>query len=77
MEIVGGAVVSEYIKKGGAFGIGSDSNISLSPIEELRWLEYGQRLWHQQRNILAGKNEGDSVGSFLYTGALADRRARY
>ena len=62
---------TEYIKKGGAFGIGSDSNTSLSPIEELRWLEYGQRLWHQQRNILAGKNEGDSVGSFLYSGALA------
>ena len=33
-----------YLDAGGAWGIGSDSQISVSPIEELRWLEYGQRL---------------------------------
>ena len=32
---------------GGALGVGSDSHISVSPIEELRWLEYGQRLLGQ------------------------------
>jgi formimidoylglutamate deiminase len=35
-----------YLAAGGKFGIGSDSHISVSPIEELRWLEYGQRLQH-------------------------------
>src|SRR5690606_12183655 len=29
-----------YLEAGGAFGIGSDSQISVSPVEELRWLEY-------------------------------------
>ena len=33
-----------FLAAGGAFGIGSDSHVSISPIEELRWLEYGQRL---------------------------------
>jgi formimidoylglutamate deiminase len=31
-----------YLDAGGTLGIGSDSHISVSPIEELRWLEYGQ-----------------------------------
>ena len=43
-----------FLERGGRFGIGSDSNISISPAEELRWLEYGQRLRHQGRNVLAG-----------------------
>ena len=34
----------DYLDAGGAWGIGSDSHISVSPVEELRWLEYGQRL---------------------------------
>ena len=33
--------------------IGSDSHISINPFEELRWLEYGQRLASQSRNIAA------------------------
>ncbi|MGB0846793.1 MAG: formimidoylglutamate deiminase [Thiolinea sp.] len=44
----------EYLEHGGRFGIGSDSHISVSPAEELRWLEYGQRLLHRSRNVLAG-----------------------
>jgi formimidoylglutamate deiminase len=42
-----------YLQQGGQFAIGSDSNTSISPIEELRWLEYGQRLIHQRRNVIA------------------------
>jgi formimidoylglutamate deiminase len=57
-----------YQAEGGAFGIGSDSHVSVSPIEELRWLEYGQRLLHRRRNVLA--HEG-STGARLYRGALA------
>ncbi|MFD0740508.1 formimidoylglutamate deiminase [Lysobacter koreensis] len=40
-----------YLDAGGGWGIGSDSHISVSPVEELRWLEYGQRLATQRRNI--------------------------
>src|SRR5690606_10304208 len=36
--------MEELLAAGGAFAIGSDSHISLSPIEELRWLEYQARL---------------------------------
>jgi formimidoylglutamate deiminase len=41
----------EYMAQHGRFGIGSDSHVSTSPVEELRWLEYGQRLSYQRRNI--------------------------
>lgn len=41
----------EFLAAGGRFGVGSDSHVSVSPVEELRWLEYGQRLWLRQRNI--------------------------
>ena len=37
----------------GAWGIGSDSHASVDAAEELRWLEYGQRLARQQRSVLA------------------------
>jgi len=38
----------------GRWGIGSDSHASVDAAEELRLLEYGQRLVQQQRNVLAG-----------------------
>jgi formimidoylglutamate deiminase len=58
-----------YLGAGGAIGIGSDSHISVSPVEELRWLEYGQRLLHRKRNVLA--NGSPHVGATLYKAALA------
>jgi formimidoylglutamate deiminase len=36
----------------GAWGIGSDSHASVDAAEELRLLEYGQRLARQQRNVM-------------------------
>lgn len=42
-----------YLRAGGRWGIGSDSNITVNPWSELRLLEYGQRLIHQRRNVLA------------------------
>ena len=47
-----------WLAAGGTFAIGSDSHISLSPAEELRWLEYGQRLARQQRNVAAAPEAG-------------------
>ncbi|HSR66218.1 MAG TPA: formimidoylglutamate deiminase [Xanthomonadaceae bacterium] len=58
-----------YLDCGGAFGIGSDSQISVSPVEELRWLEYGQRLATRHRNI-AVQPGSDSVGETLLRGTL-------
>ncbi|HEX2596354.1 MAG TPA: formimidoylglutamate deiminase [Luteimonas sp.] len=59
-----------YLDTGGRWGIGSDSQISVSPVEELRWLEYGQRLATHHRNI-AVRPESDSVGETLLRGVFA------
>ncbi len=59
-----------YLDAGGAFGIGSDSQSSVSPIEELRWLEYGQRLASHHRNI-AVQADSSSVGETLLRRTLA------
>ncbi len=56
-----------YLNAGGAFGIGSDSNVNISLTEELRTLEYSQRLRDQARNVMV-VDEG-SVGQSLYAGA--------
>ncbi len=61
-----------YLDAGGAWGIGSDSQISVSPIEELRWLEYGQRLRTRHRNV-AVQADAPSVGETLLRGTLASR----
>jgi len=60
-----------YLEAGGRIGIGSDSHISVSPVEELRWLEYGQRLSFKRRNLLADAADTPSVGARLYRAALA------
>ena len=36
----------------GAFCLGSDSNARISPIEEMRWMEYAQRLATESRGIV-------------------------
>ena len=51
----------DYLAEGGRFGIGSDSNVCTSPVEELRWLEYIRRLESRTRNVATN----------LYTRALA------
>src|SRR3546814_3925730 len=61
-----------YLDAGGAWGIGSDSHISVSPVEELRWLEYGQRLVTHHRNIAVGAGS-TSVGETLLQGVAASR----
>jgi formimidoylglutamate deiminase len=63
----------EFLRAGGRFGIGSDSNVSVSPVEELRWLEYGQRLLARQRNVAAMPGQ-PSVGEVLFSKALAGGR---
>ena len=59
----------DYLQAGGRWGIGSDSHVSVSPVEELRWLEYGQRLVTRHRNI-AVLPGSPSVGRTLLAGVL-------
>ncbi|MEZ3498011.1 formimidoylglutamate deiminase [Pantoea sp. KPR_PJ] len=59
---------SDYIAQGGRWGVGSDSHVSLSALEELRWLEYGQRLRDRRRNRIVTAGQ-PSVGDLLWKGA--------
>ncbi len=43
----------EYVRAGGHYGVGTDSNVRISLTGELRTLEYSQRLRHQSRSVLA------------------------
>ena len=61
---------TDYLAQGGRFGIGSDSHVSLSVVEELRWLEYGQRLRDQKRNRLY-RQDNPMVGRTLLDASLA------
>ena len=58
----------DFLVAGGHIAIGSDSHISINPFEELRWLEYGQRLATRTRNVVSLR-EGH-VGSELFARAL-------
>lgn len=62
--------LAEFLAAGGRIGIGSDSHVSVSPVEELRWLEYGQRLLHGRRNIAASETAPNS-GARLFRAAVA------
>lgn len=58
----------QFLAEGGVFGIGSDSNVRIALAEELRILEYSQRLRDNARNVMLNGN--GSVGEALYQGAL-------
>ena len=60
----------DYLAQNGRMGIGSDSHVSLSVVEELRWLEYGQRLRDQRRNRLY-RSDQPMIGRTLYNAAVA------
>lgn len=59
-----------FLEEGGRFGVGSDSNVLIDAAEELRLLEYGQRLTRQARNVLTAPARA-STGAALFTAALA------
>lgn len=60
----------EYQAAGGRWGIGTDSHVSVSPVADLRLLEYAQRLVRRQRNVAAGQAHG-STGRALLDAAWA------
>ena len=59
----------EFIDRGGVFGVGSDSNVLIGLSDELRQLEYSQRLALKVRNVLASGSVA-STGRALFDGAL-------
>ena len=59
---------TELLLSRGKYGIGSDSNVRISLTEELRLLEYSQRLVRKERNVMTSKT--GSVGRALYDDSL-------
>ncbi|WP_426614539.1 formimidoylglutamate deiminase [Bradyrhizobium sp. McL0616] len=60
----------QFFDAGGSFGVGTDSNVLIGVTDELRQLEYGQRLKHRARNVLSS-GAGRSTGRTLFDHALA------
>ena len=67
--------LKEYQPLGGKWSIGTDSHIGLNPLEELRILDYGQRLISHQRNTFTTKDESDSGKYGFNQALLAGRKA--
>jgi formimidoylglutamate deiminase len=69
----------QFVRAGGRIAVGTDSNVSIDVSEELRWLEYVQRLASRERNLMHAEGE-PFVGTYLYEttargGAQASGRA--
>ena len=60
---------TDYLIAGGRFGIGTDSNILVDAAQELRALEYSQRLAQRARALLASE-EAPFVGANLFARAV-------
>lgn len=59
----------DWLAEGGAFGVGTDSNVLISLPEELRVLEYSQRLQLKARAVMADGTR--STGRLLWDGVTA------
>lgn len=60
-----------WIRAGGAYGVGTDSNVLIDAAAELRQLEYAQRLDRRGRNLMADSQPGASTGRTVFDRALA------
>jgi formimidoylglutamate deiminase len=61
---------ADYMRAGGRFGVGTDSNVSIGVASELRQLEYAQRLRERARNVLstAEVSSGRTLLEAVYAG---------
>jgi formimidoylglutamate deiminase len=60
---------------GGKWSIGTDSHVGLNPLEELRLLDYGQRLISHHRNTFTSETEGDSASYAIKQSLISGRAA--
>ncbi|MCW5959106.1 MAG: formimidoylglutamate deiminase [Pyrinomonadaceae bacterium] len=65
----------EFQNHSGNWSIGTDSHVSLNPFEELRLLDYGQRLISHKRDSFTGENGGSSAVSAIRQTTIAGRKA--
>jgi formimidoylglutamate deiminase len=67
--------LADYLAAGGEWGVGSDSHVSTSPVEELRWLEYAQRLTRERRTVAAGSADRSTARVLLESAWAGGARA--
>ncbi len=60
--------LTDFIKQNGSWCVGTDSHISLNLMEDLRWLDYGQRITTHKRNTF------DDGASMLFRSAINSGR---
>lgn len=65
----------KYQEKGGKWSIGTDSHVGLNPLEELRLLDYGQRLITHKRNTYFSPQQGDGGTYAIEMATIAGRKA--
>lgn len=67
--------LSQYRAQNGSYAIGTDSHIGLNIFEELRWLDYAQRLREEKRNIICNEPGQRSADTLVRETWLGGRRA--
>jgi formiminoglutamate deiminase len=64
-----------FQSSGGSWSLGTDSHVGLNPLEELRILDYGQRLITRKRNTFAGDGIEESGLYAITKATIAGRKA--
>lgn len=64
----------KYQEEGGKWSIGTDSHVGLNPLEELRLLDYGQRLITHKRNTYFSPQQGDGGTYAFEIATIAGRK---
>ena len=67
--------LESFLKHKGKWCIGTDSHVGLNPFEELRLLDYGQRLTSHSRNTFGNSNSGDNGAIAINSALVNGRRA--
>ena len=67
--------LQKFQNSGGKWSIGTDSHIGINPLEELRLLDYGQRLTTHKRNVYQSNEEQDSGKYALHQALISGRKA--
>jgi len=67
--------LGKYQAHHGQWSIGTDSHVGLNPLEELRWLDYGQRVTTHKRNSFYSLQQTDSGRYALQMATFAGRKA--
>jgi formimidoylglutamate deiminase len=65
----------DFQSYGGNWSIGTDSHVGLNPLEELRLLDYGQRLISHKRNTFTSEATGNSGEFAIQMANEAGRKA--